>query len=183
MKITFTPKVAYRMIDRAKRIFCRYPCKTISDEWKTKLKNLQVFIVINPKLQVTAGTAGFIRIREGRKLFKIPKESVPTKVDGVLGYFIIEINPKLIILDPPSEVYDTISHELAHCLDFILRGFYGKTEESFHDDFWIFLHKRMGGDGEPFLKSVKFKYQLRSAKPKAKEITENFNPLEVQKLS
>ena len=38
MKIKFTPKVAYRMIERAKRIFYNYPCSTVLDEWKEKLK-------------------------------------------------------------------------------------------------------------------------------------------------
>jgi hypothetical protein len=165
MKIRFTPKVAYRMIERAKRTFCRYPSSTISSDLKATLKQLQVFIVINPKLKVTWGTGAFVRIRQARRLFKIPKEFPPTKVDSVLGYFVIEINPKLVVISSPCEVYDTLSHELAHCLDFKIRGYYGR--DNFHDEYWSFLHKRMGGDGEEFYKgksTFAFKYTTRKAK-------------------
>ena len=178
MRINFTPKVAYRMIDRAKRTFCRYPCRTVAQEWKNLLKSLQVFIVINPKLLTTAGTACFVRVRDARTLFKIPREYEPTKVDGVLGYFIIEVNPKLVILDPPSEVYDTISHELAHCLDYKIRGFYGRTDAEVHDEFWSFLHKRMGGDGEQFISHEKSKFRLKMAAKKAQRLTKSFKPLD-----
>lgn len=181
MKIAFTPRVAYRMIERAKRIFCRYPSSTVSDEWKERLKQLRVFIVINPKLKSTAGTACFVRVRAARKLFKIPQEFKPNKVDGVPGYFIVEINPKYIILDPPKEVYDTVSHELAHCLDYSIRGWFGRTIP-YHDEFWSFLHKRMGGDGESYLQTTKFKYQFKSAQKKAHEITQNFDPLDITEI-
>lgn len=178
MKIRFTPKVAYRMIDRAKRTFCRYPCRTVANDWKKLLKDIQVFIVINPKLQTTAGTACFVRIREAQTLFKIPEEYKPTRVDGVDGYFVIEVNPKLVILDPPKEVYDTISHELAHCLDYKIRGFYDRTDAEVHDEFWSFLHKRMGGDGQQFITHSKSKNRINMVAQKASKITEAFKPLD-----
>jgi len=176
MKIAFTPKVAYRMIDRAKRIFCRYPSLTVSAEWKATLKQLQVFIVINPKLKVTWGTSAFVRTQLARRLFLIPREYPPTEVDNVLGYFIIEINPKLVVISSPCEVYDTLSHELAHCLDFKLRG-YNRREE-FHDEFWSFLHKRMGGDGDEFYEgklTTAFKYTIN----KAKAVIQSFAPIDI----
>lgn len=176
MKIRFTPKVAYRMIERAKRIFCRYPHKSISSDLKATLKQLQVFIVINPKLKVTWGTGAFVRIRQARRLFKIPKEYPPTEVDCVLGYFIIEINPKLVVISSPKEVYDTLSHELAHCLDFKIRGYYGRDE--FHDEFWSFLHKRMGGDGEQFYEgksTIAFEYTTK----KAERVVQSFASIDI----
>lgn len=178
MKIRFTPKVAYRMVDKAKRIFCNYPHNTVPLAWKVALRYLRVFIVINPKLQTTAGTACFVRVRAARKLFQIPKKYPPIKVDGVKGYLIIEINPKLVVLDDAAEVYDTVSHELAHCLDYVLRGWYDRTEASWHDEFWSFLHKRMGGDGQGFLSRAKNKIELQRAKRKAHTITTTFNPLD-----
>lgn len=179
LKIAFTPKVAYRMIDRAKRTFARYPSRTVSNDWKLLLNNLQVFIVINPKLKTTAGTACFVRVREARNLFAIPRTFPPVTVDGVEGYMIIEINPKLVVLDTPQEVYDTVSHELAHCLDYKIRGWYGRDDPSFHDEFWSFLHKRMGGDGKATMDESKFNFQLRRAKPDADKITETFNSLDI----
>jgi hypothetical protein len=167
------------MVDRAKRIFSNYPSRTVSKDWKDILNNLQVFIVINPKLQTTAGTACFVRTREGRNLFSIPKTFAPLKVDGVYGYMIIEINPKLIVLHSPSEVYDTVSHELAHCLDYKIRGWYSRSDRSFHDDFWSFLHKRMGGNGKATMQGVTVNSKLRIAKSDADKITKSFNSLDI----
>lgn len=174
LKIAFTPKVAYRMIDRAKRNFLTYPHDSVNKAWKSILKNLQVFIVINPYLKTSYGNASFVPTALGRKLFCIPDEYVPLKVDGRLGYLIIEINPKLVILSTSQEVFDTVSHELAHCLDFVLRGFYNKTEEQVHDKFWSFLHKRMGGDGLKASSKTTNKLQLKFASKRAKNITKNF---------
>ena len=101
------------------------------------------------------------------------------KIEGVPGYFIIEINPRLIIIDPPKEVYDTVSHELAHCLDFKIRGFYDRKGAPDHDEFWSFLHRRMGGNGKATMDEVKSKFQLRISKPKADTITQNFDPLDI----
>lgn len=176
MKIRFTPKVAYRMIERAKRIFCRYPHKSISSDLKATLKQLQVFIVINPKLKVTWGNSAFVKIKQARRLFKIPKEYPPTEVDNVLGYFIIEINPKLVIISSPKEVYDTLSHELAHCLDFKIRGYYGRDE--FHDEFWSFLHKRMGGDGEEFYEG-KSTIAIKYTTNKTKAVIQSFASIDI----
>jgi hypothetical protein len=178
LKIRFTPKVAYRMIDRARRTFCKYPHSTVPQNWKDAARQLQVFIIINPKLQTTAGTACFVKVRDARTLFQIPDSYPPVRIDGVDGYLIIEINPKQVILDPVSEVYDTVSHEFAHCLDYFLRGWYGRTDSSFHDEYWSFLHKRMGGNGIPTMLTTKTKTQLHYAKKKADKITLSFDPLD-----
>lgn len=174
MQIQFTPKVAYRMIDRAKRNFIAYPHDSVAPAWKKILKTLQVFIVINPMLKTTHGTACFVPLAMSRRLFQIPEEYSPITVDGKLGHLVIEINPKIVILSTSQEVFDTLSHELAHCLDFVLRGFYNKTEEQVHDKFWSFLHKRMGGNGcKNTLKSTNTN-QLKAASKRAKNITKNF---------
>ena len=182
MKIAFTPKVANRMINRAKRTFIRYPCRSVSSDWKKALAALQVFIVINLKLKTTAGCATFLRLREARRVFQIPDELKPTLVDGVLGYFIMEINPKLIVASTPKEVYDTVSHELAHCLDFKIRGFYGKDDNVFHDEFWSFLHKRMGGNGERFIQELHLIPAYKRVYRRAKKIQEDFKPIDNKDL-
>ena len=182
MKINFTPKVANRMINRAKRTFIKYPHRSVSSDWKKALAALQVFIVINLKLKTTAGCATFLRLREARRVFQIPDELKPTLVDGVLGYFIIEINPKLVVANSPKEVYDTVSHELAHCLDFKIRGFYGKDDNIFHDEFWSFLHKRMGGNGKRNIEpDFIFPIVTRVAR-RAKKIQEDFKPIDNKDL-
>ena len=170
------------MINRAKRIFINYAHRSVSSDWKKALAALQVFIVINLKLKTTAGCATFLRLREARRVFQIPDELKPTLVDGVLGYFIIEINPKLVVASTPKEVYDTVSHELAHCLDFKIRGYFGKDDDAFHDEFWSFLHKRMGGNGERFIEpNYVFPLVKRVAK-KARKIQEDFKIIDNKDL-
>jgi hypothetical protein len=39
-------------------------------------------------------------------------------------------------------IYEIVSHELAHCIDFIVRG------ESYHDEEWRKIHRLCGGTGE-----------------------------------
>ena len=170
------------MINRAKRTFIRYPSRSVSPDWKHALAGLQVFIVINLKLKTTAGCATFMRQRAARKVFQIPKELKPTLVDDVLGYFIMEINPKLVVAGTPKEVYDTVSHELAHCLDFKIRGFFGKDDNSFHDHFWSFLHKRMGGNGERFIQESFLIPAYKRVFRRAKKIQEDFKPIDSKEL-
>jgi hypothetical protein len=178
MKIAFTPIVANRMINRAKRTFINYPHKSVSPNWKKALAALQVFIVINLKLKTTAGCATFMRQRAAKKVFQIPDELRPTLVDNVLGYFIMEINPKLIVANSPKEVYDTVSHELAHCLDFKLRGYYNKDDNDFHDAFWSFLHKRMGGNGKRYIEPTFIFPLVNREAGRAKKIQEDFKPID-----
>jgi hypothetical protein len=171
------------MINRAKRTFIRYPFRSVSQDWKNVLAAIQVFIVINPKLKTTAGCAHFERQRSAKRIFQIPDELKPTLVDGVLGYFIMEINPKLVVANSANETFDTISHELAHCLDFKIRGYYGKSDDQFHDEFWSFLHKRMGGNGEAFIpNSFNTHPKAKRVYRKAKKIQEDFKPIDNKDL-
>lgn len=44
-----------------------------------------------------------------------------------------------------AHTYEIVSHELAHCVDFLIRG------DSFHDEPWRQIHRLMGGTGETFI--------------------------------
>lgn len=44
-----------------------------------------------------------------------------------------------------AHIYEIVSHELAHCIDFLIRG------DSFHDEPWREIHRLMGGTGETFI--------------------------------
>jgi hypothetical protein len=105
----------------------------------------------------------------------------PIEVDSQLGFLVIEMNPRLIILNSANEVFDTLSHELAHCLDFVIRGYYGKNERTFHDEFWSFLHKRMGGNGHRYLMKTTPIDTLRTVN---KNVTfQRFRGLDIKKNS
>jgi hypothetical protein len=162
------------MIDRAKRNFINYPHDSIPQGWKDILKNLQVFISINPKFKRTCASAAFMEFKPAIKYFQIPKTFQPVTVDKKLGFLIIEINPKTVILNSCKEVFDTVSHELAHCLDFVLRGYEGKSDKHVHGEFWQFLHKRMGGSGRKYGTTSKNKQLLKLISKRVKKVKTNF---------
>lgn len=68
--------------------------------------------------------------------------------NGSLIGLTIEINPEIVHLGQKI-IYDVVSHELAHCIDYVARG------TSTHDNNWKYIHKLMGGSGEQYIKQTK----------------------------
>ncbi len=87
-------------------------------------------VVINPRLRVAAGRA---RARMGTISRK------PHSVE-------IELNPSVFAKIEESEQYNTVSHEIAHVVDYFLRG------DSNHDYIWQNIHRLAGGNGAQFHK-------------------------------
>ena len=71
--------------------------------------------------------------------------------EGKIGKWFIELDPKVIVNDSYYEMFDLISHELAHTLDFIVNK---KSFRNFHNDNWKFIHKCMGGTTEKFYEKL-----------------------------
>jgi hypothetical protein len=55
---------------------------------------------------------------------------------------VIDLSQKLLSKAGEAEQFQDVSHELAHILDFAIRGTSG------HDQHWQNLHALMGGDGK-----------------------------------
>jgi hypothetical protein len=111
---------------------------------KTKLQNNQddflielvqlkvngVKIKLNKKLDRTLACAGFYKKDD--------------KLKNPILYTTIELNP--MILDMSTKFKrELLTHELAHCWDFYIRGY------SHHDKQWKNLHKQFNGSGETFI--------------------------------
>ena len=148
MDIEVTHKVIGRMVARSNRKFAQ--SSFFSYEVKELVRELRVFIIFNPRLKTCAGQANAVTYTEAKKM-DIDMRYKRYLVDCARKYLIIEINKDLAQSDPPEEVYDTVSHEFAHCVDFVIRGFHyinGKSRKrGFHDPFWKQLHIAMGGSG------------------------------------
>jgi hypothetical protein len=148
MDIEVTHKVIGRMVARSNRKFAQ--SSFFSYEVKELVRELRVFIIFNPRLKTCAGQANAVTYTEAKKM-DIDMRYKRYLVDCARKYLIIEINKDLAQSDPPEEVYDTVSHEFAHCVDFVIRGFHyinGKRRKrGFHDPFWKQLHIAMGGSG------------------------------------
>jgi hypothetical protein len=148
MDIEVTHKVIGRMIQRSKKNFAK--SSFFSYEVKKLVSELRVFIIFNPRLKTCAGQANAVTYTEALSM-DFDMRYKRYLVDCARKYLIIEINKDLAQTDPPEEVYDTVSHEFAHCVDFVIRGFRyinGKKRKwGFHDPFWKQLHRAMGGSG------------------------------------
>lgn len=92
----------------------------------SRLSEVPIEISINKKLASTYGQA-----------FKIPQQG---KVTGIL----IELNQAIQYYSPPL-IYQIVSHEFAHGIDFLIRG------DSFHDAEWAAIHHLMDGHGTTFI--------------------------------
>jgi predicted SprT family Zn-dependent metalloprotease len=99
-----------------------------SPEWKEKLENLEYDVAINHKLGHIFGRA----MRPGIK----------RKAYGFLKHYLLEFNYQLLSACTPDERFQTVSHELAHILDYDIR------KKFCHDHQWKRLHSDMGGDGK-----------------------------------
>lgn len=68
----------------------------------------------------------------------------PIKIQclGDKYHILLQLNERVLQWARPQEVFDTVAHELGHCLDFCLRG------TTFHDKYWKTLTQSMGGTGE-----------------------------------
>jgi hypothetical protein len=153
MKIDVTLQVIDRMINRSKRNFLN--SSYFSDEIKKLVKGLRVIVIFNKKLKTTAGQANAITYTEALSNPYIDMRYKRYRVDSCKKFLIIEINKELAQLHSKEEVFDTVSHEFAHCVDFVIRGFHyinGKRRRrGFHDSFWKLIHIAMGGSGNSTL--------------------------------
>lgn len=149
MKIEITEKLIQRMIARSKRNFAR--SGYFSSEISNLVKKMRVLIVFNKRLKTCAGQAVALTYNQAIKQFKVDKRYKSYIVDRRKKYLIIEINQALAQRDPPDEVFDTVSHEVAHCIDFVIRGYRfisnGTARRRYHDDFWREIHLAMRGSG------------------------------------
>ena len=170
MKSLFTPEVACQMIQRAKKKFCSH--SIIDRKWKASIKKLKVILVINPRLTSTCANARFVHCKFDKR-----SRHNAALVNGKTGIMVINMNPDTIVKSTRKELYNLVSHEFAHCFDFTLRGYRGRSEAEFHDEVWSMLHKKMDGDGKQFFngklnkKKLLLPYQVREA---VKEIKSQF---------
>jgi hypothetical protein len=144
MKYNLTHQLIESMVDDAKKSF--FASDRPARE-KKKLSEIIPFIYFNEKLKTTWGRAWLCHMyHPDRDIIGIPKDYPIAKVEGRKARFILEINPASQYA-PVDEVSDTVSHELAHLLDFWLNGYYIRYKEDHHQG-WKDIHLAMGGNGE-----------------------------------
>ena len=148
MQMELTKEILNLMIAEAKDTFRQ---SSQSQKLKDILDNIDPLFTFNTRLRhrtyAQAGTVEyFCKLRKELGLTRSDKRYL---IDGWRQHLVIEINPTMNNLTE-EQVLNIVSHELAHCLDFILRGFEmnRKKRKGYHDEFWANLHRNMGGDGK-----------------------------------
>lgn len=147
MRRNLTLETVNIMLKEAKSIF--YSSDRPFKE-KSLLSEIQPLVYFNTRLRTTWGRAWLCHSYDyNRFLISDLIRRVPrVKVQGRKSWFVLEINP-LAQEAPIVEVRDTVSHELAHLLDFRLAGYYDRWKEDHHEG-WRTLHLSMGGNGETY---------------------------------
>jgi predicted SprT family Zn-dependent metalloprotease len=135
------------MISRSKKNFAK--SFFYGSDVKRFVKKLRVIVRFNKRLRSIAGQAYVISYKDLLKLIKkVDKRIRYYCIETSKDYLIIELNKKLLTKKSKKFLFDTVSHELAHCVDFILRGYVKNTKrKQFHDYYWKAIHISMGGDG------------------------------------
>lgn len=155
MKYSFTEKTVIRYIDRSATNFYR---SNVQEYKKRVLENLLpcLSIEMSSKLKTTWGQAYTLGTHE-KRVDKMNLTVSPVELTGLseLYYIVLAVNTRVLQWAKPQDNFDTVSHELAHCLDFVLRG------DSFHDEYWRELTIAMGGSGSTLshIKVPKYVYE------------------------
>ena len=144
MRQNLTKQIIEEMIVEAKNLFF---ASDRSLREKKLLREIHPFIYFNERLKTTCGRAWICHsYNPDRHVIGIDTTIERVKVEGRKSWFVLEMNPASQYA-PVDEVRDTVSHELAHLLDFRLTGYYIRYKEDHHQG-WKDIHRAMGGNGE-----------------------------------
>lgn len=143
MKIQFTPKVAHRMVTRAKKNFNKnnHPTK----DWKRINTNLPVLVCVSRSIPNAYGYAAFVT-NEYRKFYSIDPTEPMVKIKGQKGWLVIELHAGFIAAATPGRVFKYLAHEYAHCLDYVIRN---ELPRNSHDEHWQLINNYVGGNVSP----------------------------------
>ena len=142
MKIAFTPEVAYRLIKKAKQNFKN---SGASQEWKDALDKLTVYVSVKESMilrKQQAWAVAWLVNKSWAKSYGIDPTEPMVKVDGKKWWIVLEFSLDKINTADPKSAFNLVTHELAHALDYVIRGFGNAT----HDAVWSSMHQLMGGD-------------------------------------
>lgn len=141
MKHAFTDKIVERYTERSVRNFCN---SLRPKEEKKHLKEMVNFVHfdITDHLKTSWGMANILYMDDRQaKVLNITKDGY--LIEPLNGYYhlVISLNRRILQWARPQDVFDTVSHELAHCFDFVMRG------ETYHDKYWRDIAVDMGCNG------------------------------------
>lgn len=145
MKIAFTPTVAKNLIRRAKNNFRRHPYAP--QPWKEIFEQLHVFVAINEVFSCderAMAMSWMLNDFYGKK-YGIDPNFAKTKVGKTEWWLCLEFQAKVVCEADGPSLFNLVTHELSHSLDYVIRGKMQETNEESHDEFFRVLMTFMGG--------------------------------------
>lgn len=147
MKITFTPAVASRIIRKIKDHFNQHPLAPA--EWKLALTSLPVYGCVSNEIHCNNGhkamAMSWILNKKYGAEYKIDPNEPMIQVGQGFFWPTIEFDVGVVSTADAESLYNLTAHELAHSLDYRLRG---QTKAEDHDPFWGTIFMFMGGHEE-----------------------------------
>ncbi len=160
MKIAFTPLVAYRLIYKAKRNFLK---SKACNEWKAICRDLPVLFRLSNKLSGNAYGMATLITKADNKNFDYGIVDEPmVKCSNKLCWLVIELNAGIVSYGSPKSNFKLVTHEFAHCLDFVLRGKMMPAKIC-HDQFFQDLNRYMGGGDIDYVSYPKVKDKIQKS--------------------
>lgn len=144
MKNAFTPAVAYRLIEKAKTNFSRHPYAP--NAWKAVFNKLHMFVAISEKIPgcPSAWAMAWMLNDYHGKTYGIDPLAPKTKVGKREWWLCLEFQAQAVCMADGPSLFNLVTHEVAHCLDYVIRGKMQEADEA-HDEFFKVLMGMMGG--------------------------------------
>lgn len=147
MEKTVTEDLIHEFIDQAKKTF--YESRNYKRPVKTLLRRIPVNVRFETRLKTTYGWATLIPrysrlFLQDRRRYNLSKKTAQFYNGDCYTkdyYPLMVLNQNVMQEESEFNAFDTVSHELAHLLDFYMRG------TTSHDITWKNLHLAMGGTG------------------------------------
>jgi hypothetical protein len=145
LKIAFTPTIAYNLIKRAKSNFRK--CPYAPQVWKDTFDKLHLFVAIAEKIPgyPNCWAMSWMLNDTHGKTYGIDPLIPKTKVGNKEWWLCLEFQIQTVCEADGPSVFNLITHEAAHSLDYGLRGKMQETNEEAHDEFFRVLMTMMGG--------------------------------------
>lgn len=145
MKIAFTPTIAYNLIKRAKNNFRRHPYAP--QVWKDIFDKLQIYVAIAetiPESPNCWAMSWLLNDYHG-KTYGIDPQAPKTKIGNKEWWLCVEFQINAVCEADGPSLFNLVTHEVAHSLDYVIRGKMQATNEESHDEFFKVLMGMMGG--------------------------------------
>lgn len=151
MATSLTEEDLYNIINEVKEIFRE---SDAPNEYKDVLDSIHPFIIFD---DIGNGIYGRAYLGHS-KMFEVVEYGISNIIpsiqyEGRKCWHIIELSSIFLNKRNRVNLYDTVSHELAHLLEFRINGYNKRKHYRYHNKVWKQIHRWMGGSALAVMKN------------------------------